>query len=910
MSGDRDSRRDDVAREVDEELRLHIRMRAEDNERSGMDPEDARREAERAFGDYRRIARASLYERTAPRDSQAGRRRWRDLAVFFDTLYRDVRYTLRGFARQPGLCAAAVITLAIGLGATTAMYSLANWVLLRPIPGVDAPEDLSHVYVGNMMPEGGFRVAFISIPNFNDVAARMTTTEQLAYYQHTPVSVAFGSDGAESMLAGVVSPAYFDILGLQPAIGRNFTAAEAAPGANASVVIIGHGLWTSRYDRDPGVLGTTFRVNGISFAVIGVAPEGFEGSELFEGLDLWVPGSTYSLINRSGDPERYANRNAGFFYMLLARRTPGITWSQVSAEFDSMEAWLLEQFPETNEQFAENGFHVFGTFGVPPFGDDVKLEMLTLLLAGSVLVLLIASANVANLLLMRGLGRQSEIALRRALGCGRVRLMRQHLTEGIVLWLIGGLVGLGVARLLVSLFQGADVGYTELAEVPLDARVLMFAVATSLVVGLSFALFPALAARRVAAASSLRGGIATAGSRRLWARSTLTVVQLAASLTLFVAALLLMRTLGNLAAVDLGFDPEDIYTFSGSTYEMSYSQPETFEYFKEFGRRLRLRPEIEEVAVSTTAPLERVVMLTRLYPADEEPEESVVTARSNLLWSPQYFELFRIPLVRGRTFTRNEITPPGQDPPPVVILSEMLAQQLFDSIDVVGRAVAFTFGDRKGKRYEVIGVAGDVHHGSISTPPQPLLYEPAGSGSFIGYRASIAVRVTAPVQVADIARNIGADLDDTLPVGEVRAMDDALADARSQWALLTKLMTLLAIFAAVLAAVGLHGVVAFMVRARTREIGIRVALGASTRCVFRLVLRGVTVTTTAGLLLGLAGAVALVRVLESRLYGVEPFDVGAWMMAAAAMVAVSLVAAFLPARRATRVDPVVTLRFP
>lgn len=907
MSKGQQRDRKGVAAEVDEELRLHIRMRTEDNERAGMSPEEARREAERAFGDYRRIARASLHHRTASRDSQAGRRRWIGLPVFFDTLYRDVRYTLRGFARQPGLCAAAIITLAIGLGATTAMYSLANWVLLRPIPGVETPEDLSHVWIGNMMPEGGFRVAFMSIPNFNDVAARMTTTEELAYFQRTGVSVAF-SGGAESMSAAAVSASYFDILGLQPSLGRDFTEAEGVPGANAAVAVIGHRLWASRYGRDPEVLGTTLRINRIPFTIVGVAPEGFEGTELFEGLDLWVPGSAYPLIQHSSDPDRYANRKAGFFYMLLARRAPGVTWSQVSAEFDSLEAWLVEQFPETNEQFTEDGFHVFGTFGVPPMGNDNLMQMLTLLFAGSALVLLIACANVANLLLIRGLGRQSEVALRRALGCGRARLVRQHLTEGAVLWLIGGAAGLVVARQLASMFEGTQVGYAKLTAVSLDGRVLVFTAAVAMVVGLVFAAFPALAAQRVEAAGSLKGTAATATRRRLWTRSGLTAVQLAASLTLFVGALLLARTLGNLVAIDPGFDPEGVYAFAGSTLEMSYSQPDTFEYFKESERRLRLQPEIEQVAVTNEIPLTWGPARTRLYPSDEDPEESTINARANVLLSPGYFEALRIPLVRGRAFTRDEIAPPGQGSRTVVILSETLAEQLFGSTDVIGRTVAFPYRSREGRRYEVIGVAGDVHYESLAMPPEPRLYEPAGVDTFIGYQFYLVVRSAAPQRVAELAREIGASIDDALPVREVRSMDDVLAAARWQWTLLTRFMVLLAVFAATLSAVGLYGVVAFMVRARAREIGIRVALGASTRRVFRLVLHSITVTTAVGLLLGLAGAVALVRILESRLYGVAPFDLGVWAMASAAMVAIALAAAFLPARRATRIDPVETLR--
>ncbi len=908
MREDRKKHNRDIAAEVEEELSLHLRLRAEDNEAAGMEPEEARRAAEQAFGNYRHIARASLYQRTAPRHP-SGRSRVGRVAAFAETLGRDVLLAVRGFARQPGFAVTAVVTLALGLGATTATYSLANWALIRPVPGVESPEDLSHVWVGRMMPEGSFSVSMLSIPNFDDVAARMQTTEDLAYYQRSPVTIARDDDGAESMLAAAVSSNYFDLLGIRPALGRGFSVAEGAPGAQATVVVIGHQMWTSAYDSDPDVLGSTLRVNGLEFSIVGVAPQGFEGTELFEGLDLWVPGSANTLLRQSDDPERYADRGKAFFYMLLARRAPGATWEQVSTEFDSLEAWLLEQFPETNEQFAEVGFHVFGSFGVQPMGNDDLRRAITLLFAGSGLVLFIACANVANLLLIRGLGRNADVALRRALGCSRLRLFRHQLTEGAVLWMAGGLLGIGVARLLATLFQGAPVGgYTQISSVPLDMRVLAFSAVVTLVAGLLFAALPGLAAQRIDPASSLKGAAATTGRRRQWLQGSLTAAQIAASLTLLVGAFLLAQTLGNLAAIDHGFDPVGVYTFPVSTFPMSYPQPETFRYFVDFERQLAQRPDIADVAVTNQIPLAWGGMRTRVYPSGEDPETSMVEGRSNLVLSPGYFDLFGIPLVRGRTFRAEEVQPPGEGVATVVIVSETLADRLFGSIDVVGRTLAFPYASRDGKHYEIVGVVGDVHYESIDQLPEPRLYEPVGGERFMGFQYYLSVRANGRTDVAAIAREIGASLDDALPIGEVRSMNDLLADARAHWTLLTKLIVLLAVFAAALSAVGLYGIVAFTVRSRTRELGIRVALGASTHRVFRLVLRTMAGTAFAGLVAGLAGAAALVRLLEGNLYGVAPFDPGTWVAAALGMGAVALAATILPARRATRLDPVETLR--
>jgi ABC-type antimicrobial peptide transport system permease subunit len=710
-----------IAREIDEEIGFHLQMRAEENRRAGMDPESAERDAQRRFGDVARISRASRFQRLAPADP-GGRPPWgARLAGLLDALRRDARYTLRGFARSPGLFAAAVVTLAIGLGATTSIYSLANWLLLRPVPGVEAPEQLSDVWVGRYEREQGrFSPSFFSYANYHDVADRLTTVTGLAGYQPMALSVASGQDGATSLAGAAVTASYFDVLGVEARLGRTITVSDDDPANGAEIVVISSRLWTTMFDRDPAVLGKTLRLNGLTFTVVGVAPEGFHGTELGGDLDLWIPGATYAYARHSPDRTRYAGRESGMLYSLVARKAPGVSWQQVDAELDSMEEWLAAEFPEVNDKFREIGFTVFGTFGTWPLRRAHLARSLTLLLGVSALVLLIACANVANLLLMRGLGRQAEVSLRKALGAGRGRLLAQHVTEGAFLWLLGGVLGLAVAY--------------------------------------------------------------------------------------------------------------------------------------------------------------------------------------------DYFQVLVIPVLRGRTFGPDDIAAPGREGRPVVVLSESLARQLFPGEEAIGRRVEFPVRGREDRQFEVIGVVGDVHFGDLTAPPEPVVYEPAGLDGFFFPSQYLAVKLDGPLDVAAAAREIGARLDAALPVGTVMSMDEALADARAQWTLLAKLMSLLAAFAAVLAAVGLYGVVGFGVKARAREIGIRMALGAESSRVFRMVLRNTLGMTIAGLVFGLGGAVALARVLESRLFGVAPFDLSVWTVAAAGLVLIALLAAWMPARRATRVDPAQTLR--
>ncbi|MGD8327878.1 MAG: ADOP family duplicated permease [Acidobacteriota bacterium] len=906
MSRRRGGGSDGIALEVEEELRAHIEMRTADNERAGMDPDEARRAAEQTFGDYARIRRASLYQRTAPPDPNDDRGLGRRLAGALDTLRQDVLHALRAFTRNPALYGTAALTLAIGMGATTSIYGLANWMLLRPVPGVEKPEDLTLIWTGRTMPEGAFRVSMLSTPNFDDVARRLITTTGLTGFQRSGVSVVRDTGVATGMTAAAVTPTYFDVLGVRPVLGRGFADDDETAAADGRVTVISHALWASMFANDPEVLGETLRINGTVYTVIGVAPEGFQGTERFEGIDLWVPGATYAQLNHAEEPTRYAQRDRGWFYMLVARRAPGATWEQVAGELDTLAAWLAEEYPEDNENFTVAGFRVWGTFGTPPMGVDLLRQTLALLMGVSALVLLIASANVANLLLLRGLGRRSEVALRKALGGSWRRLMRQHLTEGLVLWLIGGIGGLALARLLARAFEGTRVGYATVSGVTLDSRVVVFAAGSALLVGAVFAVLPAAAMLRADAGSALRGRTATAG-RRLWVRGGLTALQLGATLTLLVGALLLVQTLRNLAVVDTGFAADGVYVAQASTREMGYSQEATFEYYAEFERRLRLQPGITEVAVAGQIPLQCCGFGNRVYPSGADPEQSTIDADVVTLVSPTFFDLFDIPVLRGRTFTRDEVTPPGAAPRRVIIVSATLAKRLFGTIDVVGRSVQFPSRNNDGPEHEIVGVVGDVYYRDLSSPPGPYLYQPAPQ-PYLSSWQYVAFRTSQPDEPAQQVRAVAAGLDDALPVGEVQSMEAIVAESRSQWTMLAKLMTLLAGFAAVLSAVGLYGVVAFMVRARSRELGIRIALGATAHSVFAHVLRGTTATTVVGLLLGLGGAVGLVRYLESRLFGVAPFDLGVWTLAAVAMATVAFAAAFLPARRATRLDPVETLR--
>ena len=891
--------RPDVRRDVDEEIASHLEMRERELVERGLLPGEARDLAARRFGNPAAVARECRAIDEAWYREQRRASMWMDLR-------QDVAYAFRQMRRAPAFTVTAIVTLAVGLGATTSIFTLANWALLRPLPGVERQKELQQVWTGRWRGKA-FGPSFLSYPNFADVASRLQTVS-IAGTQGGGLVVGREPESARPVVGQFVTASYFDLLGVRMRAGRPFTAAEDNPSSPSQLAVVSEQYGITTFGNPEAALGQQLRVNGVPSTVVGVTGRGFAGLDRMRAVDIWLPGSATPIFQHMGKV-RYDDRRSGGFYDLVVRLKPGATWLQADAELASMGAWLASEYPKENSRFSSGtAFHRLGGIGGNPLGRN-ELKTTTLLMMGvSALVLLIACSNVASLLTMKGVGRSGEVAVRKALGAARFRLLRQHLTEGISIWLLGGALAVVIVWWILRAADGAALlgMRAGLAEgVPVDWRVLVFAAALSLVVGALFSVAPALRAMRVEAAEILRQENASASPRRLRVGTTLTVIQLALSFTLAVGALLMASTIRELGAVDPGFDPRGVYTFSVRPSSIGYSPQQTMAYREEFQRQLGLVPGVEEVAIATRAPFVGVTMGTRVRRFGETTApiemESVEVATAN------FFCALRIPLRQGRVFTPEDVVTGLSATRPVVMVSESLAQQLFGSENPVGRLVEFRTIDQAGRPYEIIGVVGDARYKSLTEAAPLMAYQPAEADS-IARGFTFVVRAAPGVEVAAAVRRIATALNPSLPVNLPMSVNEGIARSRAEWDVLANLMTGLASIAGVLAAVGLYAVVAFGVAARCREFGIRLALGAAPSTVMGLVFRRTIVMTTIGLVLGAGGAFVLARVLSSRLFGVTPFDPTVWTLSALALIALAFAASWFPARRAVSVDVTRSLR--
>jgi putative ABC transport system permease protein len=889
-----------IDRDVDEEIAAHLdEMRAE-YAAKGLSPDEADAAAARKFGNREDVAEACRLIDRRSRDQQ---RR----TGMLTELRQDLAYALRLFKRSPGFSLVAIATLAIGMGATTTIFTLANWALLRPVPGVADPANVSVFWVGrpNADGNGSFAVSGLSYPNLTDVIPRVKSMSLGAYQRHGPVAVAGGGQAARNVSMDFVTAGYFDVLGVRMQIGRPFNSTEDTPPSPFLGAVISDRLWRSMFQRDPGVLTRPLDIAGTRFSILGVAAPEFHGTERLSNTDLWLPGATGPIV-RHMPALRFDGRNRGAYHELVARLRPGATWPQAQAEFESLRAWLRDEYPNDNTKFRTTGFHLMGPIGPPPYGREMLQRVIGFAAgAGSALVLLIACANVAGLLMIRGIGRQSETGVRKALGAGRWRLIRQHLAEGMLLWTLGGVAAVGIVLFLRSTVNVASligIGGLEMTP-PIDWRVLTFTGAISLVVGSLFSIAPALRATRAEPADTLRSAT-PAATQRTFAGTSLAVFQLSASLTLLVGAFLLVGTLLNLSRVPLGFDPDGVFVFHVQPSSVGYADQASLEYLNEFQRRLGQVAGVRSVAAADGAPFfGGASMLLRVQPSGVDAAQ-VYETPANSVFSSEYFKTLEIPLIGGRLFADADFTAAQRGESRLVVVSDGLARRLFGRPDVVGRQVEFR---HNRQAYEIIGVVGTARYNSLVAEPEDMIYEPAGSRS-ISSGATLVVRTNRSVLIAEKARGIATDLNPSLPLSPVLSMTDAVGRSRAEWDSLARLLGILAAVAVTLACVGLYGVIAHGVAQRRREFGIRLALGATHAEVFRLVLRRTAVIMGAGLVFGLAGGYAFAQVLSTRLVGVNPLDPVWWSLAVFSLVTFTVLATVKPARAATQVDVTETLR--
>jgi predicted permease len=800
-----------------------------------------------------------------------------------DSLRQDLTYATRRLWQSPGFALVAVLTLALGIGATSAIFSIVNAVLLRPLPfpEPDRLVEVAQVWKG--------KPAVYSPQNFLDVEAQAKSFERLAAIDTTGVTLT--GHGAAARLEGAeVSAAFFDVLRARPVHGRGFVAGENEPGTR--VVVLGHRLWLDRFGGDPGLVGRTVQIDREPRTVVGIAPPGFSHPE---GAEIWLP-MTYD--------ERFRTNSRGAWYLtVVGRLAPGASVASAREEVKTIAARLETTYPDANEGVGGTvrSLHE-ATVG------DTRGSLLVLL--GAVgLVLLVACVNVANLLLARISGREGELALRAALGAGRGRIVRQLLTESLLLALAGGVAGVLLAAVLVDgLLALQPQGVPRLAEVRIDRGVLAFAAVLSLLTSLLFGALPAIRMSRKAEAQSLRQGsrgILSGGRPGL--RGGLVVGQIALAMVLLAGSGLLIRSFSLLRRVDPGFDAKSALTFRVSLPDSAYADDaKRNSFYDALDGRLRALPGVRAVGAVSGLPMTgNTFIISFTVDGRPEPPPALQPSLHVAVADAGYFRAMGIEIVRGRGFSAGD----DLNAPQVVVLSETAVRRHFADEDPIGKRIRLGLGGNRGRKAggEVVGVVRDVKRYGLAKESPPEIYVP--SAQFPLQSMAVVLRSDVPPRsLATAAERAVHELDAELPVVRIATLEEIVARSISEPRFYTLLLAAFAASALFLATLGLFGVMSYAVSQRTRELAVRLALGARQPALLRMVLREALALGLAGAALGLAGALLVSRSLSTLLYSVSPSDPVTLSVVALLLVVTTLVAGYLPARRATRIDPVAALR--
>ena len=822
--------------------------------------------------------------------------------MFLETLWRDVTYGARMLSQKPAYTAIAVLTLALGIGANTVIFSVVNTVLLTPLP-FHEPDRL--MAVGQQTTQNRAVMTQFSFRNFADMREQSRSFDRLAAYYNINLTLT-GDREAQLLRGTVVTADLFPLLGRSPALGRTFLPEEdqAGGGPGGRAAILSWEVWHEHFGGDAGVVGRAVDFNNSRFTIVGVMPAGFRFPVQAQPSQLWI---TTALDNeRPRGPGAIMEARGYRGWRAIGRLKPGVTLSQAQSELDAIAASLAARFPDANKDIA---------IGVRPLLESIvgNLRPTLLLLLGAVaFVLLIACVNVANLLLERAISRQREIKVRLALGATAARIMRQLLTESVLLAGMGGVLGTLLA------FWGADVivalspeTLTRVAGTELDTRVLAFTAVISLATGIVFGLAPALLISNTNLAESLKESRrgATASVRTNRTRSMLVVAEVALALVLLVGAGLLINSFVRLQQVAPGFDPQQVLTFNVAPSAARTSTPQQIaEFYRELTEKVRVLPQVVNASVVFQLPLSGSGATTSVaiqgravYPADRP---SVVIHMAG----PDYFKTMRIPVVWGRDFTERD----DLNATPVLIVNEALARQYFPNEDPIGKRLAPGFStlpvrdDESGMR-EIVGVVADVKHQNLQGAPQPEIYF-AQSQMPISAMTVVVRTAGDPRALRHAVRGVVQSLDKHAPVYTVRTIEEILARSVATPRFNTLLLGLFAAVALILTTVGLYGVISCSVSENTQQIGIRMALGAQRRDVFSLIVGQGVLLTVAGVVIGLGAAFGLTRLMSSLLFGVGSTDAATFTGVAALLMFVAGVACYVPARRAMNVDPIVALR--
>jgi putative ABC transport system permease protein len=862
--------------ELEEEIQSHLQMAARDRMDRGSSAEEASSAAQREFGN------TALIKETT-------RSMWGFGA--FETLWQDFRYGARMLLKQPGFTLIAVLTLALGIGANTAIFSVVDAVLLRPLPYRD-PDRL--VSLWSTFGAAGGAIGGSAMPDYREWRDRNQVFEDLAAYYYSGFNLTGQDRDAENVTGAYVTHNLFPLLGVTPAIGRGFTPEDEQFG-NHLVVLLSHRLWQRRYGGDPEIAGRGIRLGGQTYTVIGVMPQGMPFLYNQPRVELWTPVSFApddNMATRNNHPLRQ-----------IGRLKAGVSIEQANADVSAIARRIEEQYWQNKGLGAR-------VMSIRDSISDATQRGLYVLLGAVAFVLLVACVNVANLLLARAATRERELAIRAALGAGRNRLISQSMLENLPLGLLGGAAGLALAfwgmELVVSLLPGSLPRHNTIS---IDGRVLIFTLLTSLLTFTIFSLLPAFQAARSDAGKALNEGgrSNTAGRRRSRLRDLLVVAEMALALVLLIGAGLMIQSFVKLHHIDLGFSPQNVLTMQVSLPDAKYPTADSgIAFFEQLLERISALPGVRSAGVSMQLPLDVGFSVGKNFRVEGHPtsgsSEQPPLVRC-ISVSPDYFGTMGI-ILRGRDFTKLDTAKAQQ----VVIINETLARRFFPNEDPLGKTIRLEVGDTP--RRTIVGIIADAKGHNLTAAPGTELYVPLHQhyGACESNDMRLAVRSSvAPDGLTAAIRNQISSLDGDQPVRDIAMMEDRVSRALSPERFNTLLLGLFAGVALLLAAVGIYGVMAYTVTERTPEIGIRIALGAQIKDVMRLVIgRGIKLAFT-GIVIGLGGALALTQLMKTLLFGVSSTDPLTFAAVAILLMAVALLACWIPARRAAKVDPMVAL---
>ena len=870
--------RNRATQQLHDEIQFHLDQQIAENLSAGMSPGEARHAAMRAFGN-----RTLLKEKT--------RQAWG--WIWLEELAQDLRYGLRMVRKNRGLTFLAILTTALGIAANVTVFSIVDALFLRSVPAKN-PERLVRI----LAPEnnGG---GYFSVPELAYLRAQSKTVEDLtAHYSTAPLYISAKGEVGE-VQGAVVSSSYFPMLGLQPYLGRFFTAQEDSVADRDAVAVLGYGFWQRIYNRDSNTLGKTFLINGHTFTIVGVMPPDFHGVEV-GGMpnEIWIPTTMIRVGYRHCD----GFRPSCTILALMGRLKPGISTLEAQAEI----ATLMKQLHASNPAFDER----YGASVTPAIGmlenRQYNLLLVRLLATIAGVLLLIVCANLGGLLIARGTTRGTEIAMRLALGAGRGRIVRQLLTESLLLAGAGGAAGSLLSRwtsqLLISFYSVDDEGYRHWFDVRQDAAVIFYSVAVTAVAGVLFGLLPALQATRTDLNDVLKGGGGTVGLSRKLSRTVLAAVQVAFSLALLVGAALLARSAAFIQSSGANMDLRHVLGLRLPVSLIHYPADKAYTFKQEVVRRLRRLPGVESVSLAkgqglvwTPGQNARATLPGKTYPKPED--EPLIRVKPI---APDYFATLRISFVSGRDFSDSD--KPGS--PPVAIVNQTFARQIAENRLPLGLTVLID-----NKPYLIVGLVKDAQLRSAVEGPLPAAYVPFWQDQTL-IEARMCIRVAGdPAAALPMIRKVIADIDPEVPITETMPLMDQVRGAYTNARVASALLSCAALLALILTAMGLYGVVSYEVSRRTKEIGVRMAIGAEARDVIRLFLRQGFGVVLSGVVFGGGLVLAATRLLRAWLFGVRSDDALSFGVATAVLVAATVAAAYLPARRAMKVDPMVALRY-